>query len=201
MSIYTPIGGHAGKIKATLCRRTGQPVGQELEMYVFGFSESLEPADGNDVFENILNDLVENYYGERKVITFDVANGGGLGYENLRNIVLLSGYIDIIRREPQDYKLQIVFRSDRGIEGRIDDAVFFGDLSPKEISNSSSTGQTISMQFKSRTAQDGVVLDFYDPLNQLSGLLLNENPGFGFIALEDGGALMLETINIIPNVE
>lgn len=201
MSSYVPIGGQAGKITVRMFRRANNTqLGNTLQLSVFGFKESLEDAQDNDMFENILGTLTENYYGERKVISFSVANGSSLDAQNLHNIFVLCGYINFIRNQPRIFRLEIEFRKGIRTASVINDAVFFGDRSPQEITDSANAGQTIPMQFKSRTYSNNIQIAF-DHIDGITEEVVSGEETNTIIVLESGGKILLEGIPMHVNEE
>lgn len=196
MSVYVPINGLAGTIKATLFNRDDDTViGQEITLNIFGFKESNEESKDNEIFENMLGDLVKNYYGVRKTISFSVANSAQLGTKNLNRVLALCQYINLINIDEVTNRLEISFRQGTRVSAVITDAVYFGELSPQEISDSSNSGQTIAMQFKSRQRMPAPQF-VADDINSIMTAYLEKEDENGLILLENGGKIVLERLGI-----
>ena len=191
--IYAPINGQAGSVTFSLIDRDTAEVFSSATLNSFEFEEEDEESDFNETFVNINDELVKDYYGYRKRITFSIVNGLSgdgrvLGSTNLGNILTVISMLNLVNLEPLVYRLEIQYRA--GVDGVISDAVYVGNFKLKEISNKSNSGQIIQLEFVSRTTSNLLysVPDYQDYLCLESG----DN-----ILLENGNDLLAETYTII----
>lgn len=191
--IYAPINGKAGSITFSLIDRETAEVFSSATLNSFEFEEEDEESEFNETFVNINDELVKDYYGYRKRITFSIVNGLSgdgrvLGSTNLGNILTVVSMLNMINLEPLVYRLEIQYRA--GVDGVISDAVYVGNFKLKEISNKSNSGQIIQLEFVSRTTSNLLysVPDYHD-------YLCLEN-GYN-ILLENGNDILAETYTII----
>lgn len=197
MSVYLPINGLAGAISFTLYLRSDNSIiVTTTTVNVFEFKEANQESQDNEIFENILGDLIKNFYGFRKVISFSLANSASLGMDNLSRVLLLVDCINMINNNPELYKLSITFRQGSTVSAFIEDAVFAGELNINEISQSSNSGQVIPLEFRSRVLVQNVTFGHDDPQSLVYAYLLAEDGSR--LLLESGGKILLE-VNGVTN--
>lgn len=191
---YTAFNGDAGMITVKMFRRRDNvQVGPtDLSIYNFGFSEKDEESESNEIFTNINDVLIKDFYGYRKRIYFTLVNGSSVPspVSAATNISLIRSFIsciNFINAHSKDYRMQIQYRSVSQY-GIIEDAIYVGDFQLKEFKEDSNSAQTIEFEFVSALSKEPINIG-YSALN--SGVLL-EN-GLGVLLLEDGAAVTFET--------
>ena len=191
--IYAPINGKAGSITFSLIDRETAEVFSSVTLNSFEFEEEDEESEFNETFVNINDELVKDYYGYRKRITFSIVNGLSgdgrvLASTNLGNILTVISMLNLVNLEPLVYRLEIQYRA--GVDGVISDAVYVGNFKLKEISNKSNSGQIIQLEFVSRTTSNLL----YSVPDYADYICLEDGDN---ILLEDGNDLLAETYTII----
>lgn len=187
--IYKPLNGIAGTITASLTDRISAVGISSATLNIADFEENDEQSAFSSVFENVNDELIFDYYGFRKVISFSIYNK----YEDdtsenavLPNILSLISMINQINASPDRFRLSIQYRSN----SIINDAVFIGDFKLEEATKKANAGQIINLTFKSRNCND---LDYSIP--EYNDFLMLESGGH--ILLESGDKLLAETYTII----
>lgn len=191
--IYAPINGQAGSVTFSLIDRDTAEVFSSATLNSFEFEEEDEESEFNETFVNINDELVKDYYGYRKRITFSIVNGLSgdgrvLASTNLGNILTVISMLNLVNLEPLVYRLEIQYRT--GVDGVISDAVYVGNFKLKEISNKSNSGQIIQLEFVSRTTSNLL----YSVPDYADYICLED--GYN-ILLGDGNDLLAETYTII----
>jgi hypothetical protein len=191
--IYAPINGQAGSVTFFLIDRDTAEVFSSATLNSFEFEEEDEESEFNETFVNINDELVKDYYGYRKRITFSIVNGLSgdgrvLASTNLGNILTVISMLNLVNLEPLVYRLEIQYRT--GVDGVISDAVYVGNFKLKEISNKSNSGQIIQLEFVSRTTSNLL----YSVPDYADYICLEDGDN---ILLGDGNDLLAETYTII----
>lgn len=154
---YIPINGFAGKIKARLYDLVNDTVSNDIQLLVFGYTETDEESPLNNEFNNIQGDFIQDHLGWHKKLDFDLVNGaistgGILNESNIMGIIEMSQWINLIKQYPDNYRLEIDYRlGNNGITSTMTNAQFVGDWSLSEISGKSNTGQVIHLQFRNKS--------------------------------------------------
>lgn len=190
---YTPFNGTAGMITVKLFRRSDNvQVGpQDLRIYNFEFSEKDEESALNEIFSNINDELIKDFYGYRKRINFTLVNGGTVqSPTSATNKSLIRTFvtcINLINSHPKTYRMQIQYRSDSNYS-MIDDAIFVGDFELLELKEDSNVAQKIKFEFVSRKPREPILLGNLD----FTVYVQTENM-LGAVLLETGEKLTFET--------
>lgn len=190
---YNAFNGEAGMITVKLFRRSNNAqVGPtDLRLYNVGFSEKDEESELNEIFTNINDKLIRDFYGYRKRISFTLVNGANVpSPTSATNISLVRSFvncINVINVFPKDYRLEIQYRSVSQY-GIIEDAIFVGDFQLKEFKEDSNSAQTIEFEFVSAIAKEPINIGY----SSLNSNIRLEN-GLGIILLEDLTAATFET--------
>lgn len=204
MSInYNPLGGLAGRIAFELrLRSNGHLVGSRIELDVFEFQQNPEEAEANDIFENEDGELIKDYYGQRQVISFLVANAVPLGSQNLVKILALLDMINIINNQGLTHRLEIYYRQGSTFASTISDAVYSGTINQNEVTAAANAGQTIPLEFKSRHLETDIEMLVEEDESIRYGRVLLENNDDAYILTEDGGYIRLENKTmVLPPVQ
>lgn len=204
MSInYNPLGGLAGRIAFELrLRSNGHLVGSRIELDVFEFQQNPEEAEANDIFENEDGELIKDYYGQRQVISFLVANAAPLGSQNLVKILALLDMINIINNQGLTHRLEIYYRQSSTFASTISDAVYSGTINQNEVTAAANAGQTIPLEFKSRHLETDIEMLVEEDESIRYGRVLLENNDDAYILTEDGGYIRLENKTmVLPPVQ
>lgn len=204
MSInYNPLGGLAGRIAFELrLRSNGHLVGSRIELDVFEFQQNPEEAEANDIFENEDGELIKDYYGQRQVISFLVANAVPLGSQNLVKILALLDMINIINNQGLTHRLEIYYRQSSTFASTISDAVYSGTINQNEVTAAANAGQTIPLEFKSRHLETDIEMLVEEDESIRYGRVLLENNDDAYILTEDGGYIRLENKTmVLPPVQ
>lgn len=147
---YNPIGGHAGKIECTLYDRSDEtPAFDTITLYIFDFAEDRVESEGSVSFTNINLVLMEDHKGWHKKFTCSLINSARINpfdMENAKNIKELGRFVNLIKTQPNKYRLSIKYRDGVNIT-RISDAMLLGSMFPEELLSNSSIGQAIRIEF------------------------------------------------------
>jgi len=174
---YTPINGNAGTVSFDLVdRQTGEIFDSIASLDIIEFDEDDEESEFNEIFTNINDELIKNHAGHRKKISFSIVNAGIMGNTNLAKIFKLVQFLNIVNYDQETYRLSIQFRGS-DTSGVVSDAVYFGNFKLNEISANANIGQTIPLEFRSRTTG---MLDY------------SINAFFRYLLLQDGGYVLLQ---------
>jgi hypothetical protein len=196
---YAALNGDAGMITVKLFRRSDNvQVGPtNLSIYNFGFSEKDEESESNEIFTNINDKLIKDFYGYRKRIYFTLVNGANIPSPTANsdspatNIHLVKTFvscINLINAHQKDYRMQIQYRS-MSSYGLIEDAIYVGDFQLKEFKEDSSSAQTIEFEFVSALPKEPINIG-YSTL--VSNIQLEDND-LGVVLLEAGNKVSFET--------
>lgn len=193
--VYTPINGNAGQATFSLVDRETGEVFSTATVYVADFDEEDEESEFNELFTNIIDDLVKDYHGFRKHIYLSLVNAASIdrysgNTNNLPNILSILGMINNRLLEPSVYRLQIQYRDSATMQ----DAVYIGNFKLQEAVKNASIGQIVSLHFAEKSAHN---LDYSVPdyLDRLCLEAEGDSDG-GHILLEDGNELLAETYTI-----
>ena len=197
--IYRPINGLAGIATFTL-RQKSSPydiVNQATIEYAT-FDEEDVDSDFTEVFTNIEDDLVKDFYGYRKVVRFSMFNKARPDVDDSQILPIIS-MINSINNYPDLHRLTIKYRS-LADYGTINDALFVGNLKLLEASAKGNAGQIIPLEFME--IGTSMFLNYGDDF-EISYILYEDN---GKILLEDNtsGAIVAEEIYYgtgIPEIE
>ena len=192
--VYVPINGNAGQATFSLVDRDTDEVFSTATVYVADFDEEDEESEFNELFTNIIDDLIKDYHGFRKHIYLSLVNAASIdryaaNTNNLPNILSILGMINNRLMEPNVYRLQIQYR----YAATMQDAVYIGNFKLQEAVKNASVGQIISLHFAEKSAHN---LN-YSIQDYVDRLCLEAFDGEdGYILLEDGGKLLAETYTI-----
>lgn len=192
--VYVPINGNAGQATFSLVDRDTDEVFSTATVYVADFDEEDEESEFNELFTNIIDDLIKDYHGFRKHIYLSLVNAASIdryaaNTNNLPNILSILGMINNRLMEPNVYRLQIQYR----YAATMQDAVYIGNFKLQEAVKNASIGQIISLHFAEKSAHN---LN-YSIQDYVDRLCLEAFDGEdGYILLEDGGKLLAETYTI-----
>jgi hypothetical protein len=197
--IYRPINGLAGTVTFTLRQRySPYTLVNKATLEYAAFDEEDVDSDFTEIFTNIEDNLVKDFYGYRKVVRFSLFNKSRLNTDNSQVLPVVS-MINSINKFPDLYKLSIQYRS-LADYGTINDALFVGNFKLLEASTKGNAGQTVPLEFMSKSTND--FLNYGDDF-EISYILL-ENGGKILLEGSDSGAIMAEGIyygNEIPESE
>jgi hypothetical protein len=197
--IYRPINGLAGTVTFTLRQRySPYTLVNKATLEYAAFDEEDVDSDFTEIFTNIEDNLVKDFYGYRKVVRFSLFNKSRLNTHNSQVLPVVS-MINSINKFPDLYKLSIQYRS-LADYGTINDALFVGNFKLLEASTKGNAGQTVPLEFMSKSTND--FLNYGDDF-EISYILL-ENGGKILLEGSDSGAIMAEGIyygNEIPESE
>jgi hypothetical protein len=188
---YKPIGGNAGTILFELIHRPSNVTQNTVSINVINFEEDDEESSFTEVFENINDVTIKDYYGFKKKISFGLVNRiqDSDTEDYLGKILSLASFINLVNNYPRTYRLSITYRDGSG--ATISDAIQIGNIKLAEVSASSNSGQIIDLEFSDRNSHD---IDF-SVVEYNDGLALEDDSGY--ILLENGGLILLETY-LIP---
>lgn len=190
---YTALNGDAGMITVKLFRRSDNvQVGPtDLRIYNFSFSEKDEESESNEIFTNINDKLVKDFYGYRKRIYFTLVNATNVpsptGATNISLIRTFITCINLINSHSKEYRMQIQYRSTSQY-GLIEDAIYVGDFQLKEFKEDSNSAQTIEFEFVSALTKEPINVGYSD----LNSNIQLENE-LGVVLLEDGAVITFES--------
>jgi hypothetical protein len=175
--IYRPINGLAGTATFTLRQRfsTHDIVNQATIEYA-AFDEEDVDSDFTEIFTNIEDNLVKDFYGYRKVVRFSMFNKSRPDVEGSQILPVIS-IINSINNAPDLYRLTIQYRS-LADYGTIDNAIFVGNFKLLEASAKGNAGQIIPLEFMSKSTSK--FLNYGDDFE------------ISYILCEDGGKILLE---------
>jgi hypothetical protein len=197
--IYRPINGLAGTVTFTLRQRySPYTLVNKATLEYAAFDEEDVDSDFTEIFTNIEDNLVKDFYGYRKIVRFSLFNKSRLNTDNSQVLPVVS-MINSINKFPDLYKLSIQYRS-LADYGTINDALFVGNFKLLEASTKGNAGQTVPLEFMSKSTND--FLNYGDDF-EISYILL-ENGGKILLEGSDSGAIMAEGIyygNEIPESE
>lgn len=197
--IYRPINGLAGTVTFTLRQRySPYTIVNKATLEYAAFDEEDVDSDFTEIFTNIEDNLVKDFYGYRKVVRFSLFNKSRLNTDNSQVLPVVS-MINSINKFPDLYKLSIQYRS-LADYGTINDALFVGNFKLLEASTKGNAGQTVPLEFMSKSTND--FLNYGDDF-EISYILL-ENGGKILLEGSDSGAIVAEGIyygNEIPESE
>lgn len=197
--IYRPINGLAGTVTFTLRQRySPYTLVNKATLEYAAFDEEDVDSDFTEIFTNIEDNLVKDFYGYRKVVRFSLFNKSRLNTDNSQVLPVVS-MINSINKFPDLYKLSIQYRS-LADYGTINDALFVGNFKLLEASTKGNAGQTIPLEFMSKSTND--FLNYGDDF-EISYILL-ENGGKILLEGSGSGAIVAEGIyygNEIPESE
>lgn len=197
--IYRPINGLAGTVTFTLRQRySPYTLVNKATLEYAAFDEEDVDSDFTEIFTNIEDNLVKDFYGYRKVVRFSLFNKSRLNTDNSQVLPVVS-MINSINKFPDLYKLSIQYRS-LADYGTINDALFVGNFKLLEASTKGNAGQTVPLEFMSKSTND--FLNYGDDF-EISYILL-ENGGKILLEGSDSGAIVAEGIyygNEIPESE
>jgi hypothetical protein len=175
--IYRPINGLAGIATFTLRQRfsTHAIVNQATIEYAT-FDEEDVDSDFTEIFTNIEDNLVKDFYGYRKVVRFSMFNKARPDVDGSKILPVIS-IINSINNAPNLYRLTIQYRS-LADYGTIDDAIFVGNFKLLEASAKANAGQIMPLEF----------------MGKGTSMFLNYGDDFeiSYILCEDGGKILLE---------
>lgn len=197
--IYRPINGLAGTVTFTLRQRySPYTIVNKTTLEYAAFDEEDVDSDFTEIFTNIKDNLVKDFYGYRKVVRFSLFNKSRLSTHNSQVLPVVS-MINSINKFPDFYKLSIQYRS-LADYGTINDALFVGSFKLLEASARGNAGQIIPLEFMSKGTS--MFLNYGDDF-EISYILLENDMK---ILLEDNtsGAIVAEGIyygNEIPESE
>jgi hypothetical protein len=197
--IYRPINGLAGTVTFTLRQRySPYTLVNKATLEYAAFDEEDVDSDFTEIFTNIEDNLVKDFYGYRKIVRFSLFNKSRLNTDNSQVLPVVS-MINSINKFPDLYKLSIQYRS-LADYGTINDALFVGNFKLLEASTKGNAGQTVPLEFMSKSTND--FLNYGDDF-EISYILL-ENGGKILLEGSDSGAIVAEGIyygNEIPESE
>lgn len=175
--IYRPINGLAGTATFTLKQRySPYAVVNQATLEYAAFDDEDVDSDFTEIFTNIEDNLVKDFYGYRKVVRFSLFNKARPDVDNNQILPIIS-MINSINNAPSLHRLTIKYRS-LADYGTINDALFVGNFKLLEASAKGNAGQTIPLEF----------------MEKGTGMFLNYGDGFeiSYILYEDGGKILLE---------
>lgn len=193
--IYAPINGSAGTVTIDLVDRQSAESFSSVTINVINFDEEDEESEFTEIFTNINDETIKDYYGFKKRISFGLVNGvsgtgGILDANNLENILNIVSILNLANSEPLVFQLNITYRT--GTNGTINDVIQVGNFKLEEVSAKSNAGQIINLEFKSRLSSNlKYSVDDYNDY-----LVLEVDNDYGHILLESGGKLRAETYTI-----
>lgn len=197
--IYRPINGLAGTVTFTLRQRySPHHIVNKTTLEYAAFDEEDVDSDFTEIFTNIEDNLVKDFYGYRKVVRFSLFNKSRLSTHNSQVLPVVS-MINSINKFPDLYKLSIQYRS-LADYGTINDALFVGSFKLLEASARGNAGQIIPLEFMEKGTS--MFLNYGDDFE--ISYILYENKGK--ILLEDNtsGAIVAEEIYYgtgVPEIE
>jgi len=198
--IYRPINGLAGTATFTLRERfSPYRIINKATIEYATFDEEDVDSDFTEIFTNIEDNLVKDFYGYRKVVRFSMFNKARPDVDDNKILPIIS-MINSINNAPDLYRLRIQYRS-LADYGTINDALFIGNFKLLEASSKGNAGQTVPLEFMNKNTNN--FLNYGDDF-EISYILLEDD--IGKILLEDnsGGAIVAEGIyygNEIPESE
>lgn len=197
--IYRPINGLAGTATFTLRQRfSPHNIVNQATIDYATFDEEDVDSDFTEIFTNIEDDLVKDFYGYRKVVRFSMFNKARPDTDDSQILPIIS-MINSINNAPNLYRLTIQYRS-LADYGTINDALFVGNFKLLEASAKGNAGQIIPLEFMEKGTS--MFLNYGDDF-EISYILL-ENGGKILLEGSDSGAIMAEGIyygNEIPESE
>ena len=195
--IYRPINGLAGTATFTLRQRfSPYNIVNRATIEYADFDEEDVDSDFTEIFTNIEDDLVKDFYGYRKVVRFSMFNKARPDVSGSQILPIIS-MINSINNAPDLYRLKIQYRS-LADYGTINDALFVGNFKLLEASAKGNAGQIIPLEFMGKSTS--MFLNYGDDF-EISYILYEDG---GKILLEDGGAIVAEEIYYgteIPEIE
>lgn len=188
--LYRPINGNAGTATFTLTTKTTPAfVVNKVIIDYATFDEEDVDSEFTEIFTNIEDNIVKDFYGYRKVIRFSLFNKAREDTTSSQILPVIS-MINSINNHPDIYRLSIQYRSIAD-SGTINDAVFSGNFKLLEASAKGNAGQIIALEFMNKSTSN--FLNYSDGFD-ISYLLLED--GESNILLEDGGNLAAEQIYV-----
>ena len=197
--IYRPINGLAGTATFTLRQRfSPHGIVNQTTIEYAAFDEEDVDSDFTEIFTNIEDNLVKDFYGYRKVVRFSMFNKARPDVDDSQILPIIS-MINSINNAPDLYRLTIQYRS-LADYGTINDALFVGNFKLLEASAKGNAGQTIPLEFMEKGTS--MFLNYGDDF-EISYILLQNGDK---ILLEDNtsGAIAAEEIYYgtgIPEIE
>lgn len=195
--IYRPINGLAGIATFTLrLRFSPYYIVNQATIEYATFDEEDVDSDFTEIFTNIEDDLVKDFYGYRKVVRFSMFNKARPDVNDSQILPIIS-MINSINNAPNLYRLTIQYRS-LADYGTINDALFVGNFKLLEASAKGNAGQIIPLEFMGKGTS--MFLNYGDDF-EISYILYEDG---GKILLEDGGAIAAEEIYYgtgVPEIE
>jgi len=125
------------------------PAFDTITLYIFDFAEDRVESEGSVSFTNINLVLMEDHKGWHKKFTCSLINSARINpfdMENAKNIRELGRFVNLIKTQPNKYRLSIKYRDGVNIT-RISDAMLLGSMFPEELLSNSSIGQAIRIEF------------------------------------------------------
>lgn len=188
--LYRPINGNAGTATFTLTTKTTPAIVVNKVIIDYAtFNEEDIDSEFTEIFTNIEDNIVKDFYGYRKVIRFSLFNKAREDTTSSQILPVIS-MINSINNHPDIYRLSIQYRSIAD-SGTINDAVFSGNFKLLEASAKGNAGQIIALEFMNKSTSN--FLNYSDGFD-ISYLLLED--GESNILLEDGGNLAAEQIYV-----
>lgn len=188
--LYRPINGNAGTATFTLTTKTTPAIVVNKVIIDYAtFDEEDVDSEFTEIFTNIEDNIVKDFYGYRKVIRFSLFNKAREDTTSSQILPVIS-MINSINNHPDIYRLSIQYRSIAD-SGTINDAVFSGNFKLLEASAKGNAGQIIALEFMNKSTSN--FLNYSDGFD-ISYLLLED--GESNILLESGGNLAAEQIYI-----
>lgn len=175
--IYRPINGLAGIATFTLRQRfSPYNIVNKATIEYATFDEEDVDSDFTEIFTNIEDDLVKDFYGYRKVVRFSMFNKARSDVDDSQILPIIS-MINSINNAPDLYRLKIQYRS-LADYGTINDAIFVGNFKLLEASAKGNAGQIIPLEF----------------MGKGTSMFLNYGDDFeiSYILYENGGKILLE---------
>lgn len=175
--IYRPINGFAGTATLTLRQRfSPYNIVNKATIEYATFDEEDVDSDFTEIFTNIEDDLVKDFYGYRKVVRFSMFNKARPDVIDSQILPIIS-MINSINNAPDLYRLKIQYRS-LADYGTINDAIFVGNFKLLEASAKGNAGQIIPLEF----------------MGKGTSMFLNYGDDFeiSYILYENGGKILLE---------
>ena len=197
--IYRPINGLAGTATFILRQRySPYTIANQATIEYAAFDEEDVDSDFTEVFTNIEDNLVKDFYGYRKVVRFSMFNKARPDVNDNKILPIIS-MINSINNAPDLYRLRIQYRS-LADYGTIHDALFVGNFKLSEASAKGNAGQIIPLEFMDKGTSK--FLNYGDDF--VISYILYENGGM--ILLEDSisGAIVAEETyygSEIPEIE
>ena len=192
---YTAFNGDAGMITVKLFRRSDNvQVGTTgLRIYNFGFNEEDEESESNEIFTNINDKLIKDFYGYRKRINFSLVNAANVpsptSSTNASMIKAFISCINLIIAHPLEYRMQIQYRANNQY-GIIMDAICVGNFKLKELKEDANVAQVMNFEFVSACVQEPINLGYAGVGTRI---LLEDETGVIITEMNDGGAITCET--------